>query len=121
MARILIAEDVADIAQVLRIGLEREGFTVVIAHDGNTALSRALDGDIDLAILDIRMPGLDGMAVLREVRAIPTLQQYPIIMLTANITQEEMADGFAAGADAYIIKPFRISAVATKIRELLAT
>src|ERR1700757_2480262 len=108
MARILIAEDVADIADILRIGLERAGFTVVVTYDGEAALSRGLAGDIDLAILDIRMPRLDGMSVLREIRALPAMQQYPIILLTANITQEEMADGFAAGADAYIIKPFRV-------------
>lgn len=119
MARILVAEDVADIANILRIGLERAGFTVAITYDGEAALSRGLEGDIDLAILDIRMPGLDGMTVLREIRAMPTLQQYPIILLTANITQDEMNNGFAAGADAYIIKPFRISAVVQQIHDLL--
>ncbi len=120
MARILIAEDVPDIAEILRIGLEREKFEVVITYDGKAALAAALAGDIDLAILDVRMPGLDGMTVLREVRA-TTLRRFPIILLTALISPDEAAKGYEAGADAYIFKPFHLTEVVKEVRKLLPT
>jgi len=119
MPRILIAEDVPDIADILRIGLEREKFEVVITYDGKAALATAMAENIDLAILDVRMPGLDGMTVLRELRAMATLQQFPIILLTALISPDEEAKGYEAGADAYIFKPFRITEVVKEVRKLL--
>jgi DNA-binding response OmpR family regulator len=117
MARILIAEDAPDIGEVLRIGLGQHGFDTVSAVDGPSALAQALTGAIDLAILDIRMPGMDGVEVLRQLRAAG--QTYPVLLLTANITAAEKTRGYAAGASAYIIKPFRLTEVVSEVRALL--
>jgi DNA-binding response OmpR family regulator len=117
MARILIAEDAPDIGEVLTIGLSQQGFDTVAANDGPSALAKALQGGIDLAILDIRMPGMDGVEVLRQLRA--EGRTYPVILLTANITPAEKTRGYAAGASAYIIKPFRLTEVVSEVRALL--
>lgn len=119
MARILIAEDVASIAEILRLGLEREGFEVVVVNDGDLVLPIALSGSVDLALLDICMPRMDGMTVLRAIRASRDLH-LPVIMLTANITNSELAEGTASGAYASIIKPFKISDVTRQISRMLS-
>lgn len=118
MARILVAEDSADIREILQIGLSQKGFEVVLAQDGSQALEIALAGTIDLAILDILMPKLNGIEVLHQIRA-ANMRQIPVILLSALIAHSEQAKGFAAGANAYIIKPFHLTEVVSEVRKLL--
>lgn len=118
MDRILVAEDSADIGEILQIGLSQKGFEVVLARDGLQARDIALSGGIDLAILDILMPQLSGIEVLRQMRAAPQ-RQIPVILLSALIAPPEQARGFAAGANAYIIKPFHLKEVVGEVRKLL--
>ena len=119
MSRILVAEDSADIREILQIGLSQKGFEVVLAHDGSQALEIALTGTVDLAILDILMPQLSGIEVLHQIRA-ANMRQIPVILLSALITRPEQAKGFAAGANAYIIKPFHLTEVVSEVRKLLS-
>ncbi|AST95657.1 MULTISPECIES: response regulator YycF [Shouchella] len=107
---ILVVDDEKSIADILKFNLEKEGFDVTCAYDGNEALERVKERKPDLMLLDIMLPYKDGMEVCREVR-----KQYdlPIIMLTAKDSEIDKVLGLELGADDYVIKPF-------STRELLA-
>lgn len=109
--KILIVEDEKLLADALRELLEKKGFQVELAHDGETGKAFAELGIYDLLILDVMMPGLDGYEVARQVRASRCFT--PILMLTAKSTLEDRIQGLNAGADYYLTKPF-------DSRELLA-
>jgi CheY-like chemotaxis protein len=115
--RVLVADDVPEIADILSTALRRAGYQVTQAPDGVSALDIVLSGQVDLALLDIRMPGLDGLSVLRQIRAGGLM--LPVILLTANVTQDEMQHGMRLGADAYILKPFRIADVVALLQRWL--
>ncbi len=119
MARILAADDMPDIANILHIGLTHAGYQVVVVMDGEAALAEALSGPFDLAILDIHMPKMDGTVVLQRLRAAALPRQIPVIMLTANPSKEEQARHMKLGADGYCIKPFHIAEVVQLIEALL--
>jgi DNA-binding response OmpR family regulator len=113
---VLIADDDADIRMLVRLRLERSGYTVVAANDGIQALALAAECDPDLAILDVSMPGLSGVEVtrlLREQR--PTL---PVILLTAHANDTDVAEGASAGANAYVTKPFSPQELESRVRSL---
>ena len=101
--RILVADDEAEIREVLRLYLEKEGYEVVEAADGAEAVSLIKEEKVDLAILDIMMPGMDGYRVLRNVREGNNL---PVIMLSAKCSDSDKILGLDLGADDYITKPF---------------
>ena len=101
--RILIADDEAEIRDVLRLYLEKEGYEVIEAADGLEAVRLIRQGGMDLAILDIMMPGLDGYRVLRNIRETSNL---PVIMLSAKGSDSDKILGLDLGADDYITKPF---------------
>ena len=101
--RILVADDEADIREILRLYLEKEGYEIVEAADGMEAVRRIKEEKIDLALLDIMMPGMDGYRVLRNVRAENNL---PVIMLSAKSSDSDKILGLDLGADDYITKPF---------------
>ena len=101
--RILIADDEAEIRDVLRLYLEKEGYEVIEAADGLEAVRLIRQGGMDLAILDIMMPGLDGYRVLRNIRETSNL---PVIMLSAQGSDSDKILGLDLGADDYITKPF---------------
>src|SRR5262249_34731113 len=105
---VLIVDDDRRIRDLLASGLAREGYTSETAAEGRTALARLARGGIDLVLLDLMMPELDGLAVCRQVRARaqPDEPYLPIIMLTARTEVADQRAGFAAGADDYIVKPF---------------
>jgi DNA-binding response OmpR family regulator len=105
MVRILVAEDVPEMAEVFKRALELGGFTVFVAPDGPTALDIALSGQVDIVLLDIRLPGRDGISVLRAIRAAALPRHLPVVVLTAFDSPEERARGLAAGADEYYAKP----------------
>ena len=116
MERILIVEDEESIARFLELELRHEGYTVGKAADGRTGLDLALSGDYDLVLLDIMLPLLSGMEVIRRLRR---ESQIPVIMLTARDTVMDKVSGLDMGADDYITKPFAIEELLARIRTAL--
>lgn len=106
MTRILVADDDLDIRELVVAKLELAGYDVVALNDGNEALAVLRGGTIDLALLDISMPGLTGIEICREVRADPKLLGLPLILLSARAQESDIELGRDAGADDYVIKPF---------------
>ena len=117
MTRVLLVEDDRDIAEPLARALTREGYDVTAAGDGRVALNEVLDSPPDLIILDIGLPGMDGLDVCRHVRDVRP--HVPILMLTARDGELETVAGLDAGADDYVTKPFRLSELLARIRAML--
>ena len=113
---ILIVEDEEKLARFVEMELSYEGYRIQTAHDGRTGLEKALSGDFDLIILDIMLPGLSGMEILRRVRR---ASQTPVIMLTARDTVMDKVTGLDGGADDYMTKPFEIEELLARIRKAL--
>ena len=111
--RILIVEDEIKISRFLQLELEHEGYTVEVTHDGRSGLEIAQQKDYDLILLDIMLPALNGMEVLRRLR---TTSQVPVIMLTAKDDVMDKVMGLDLGADDYITKPFAIEELLARIR-----
>jgi DNA-binding response OmpR family regulator len=116
MASILIIEDEPELVKVLRSYLEQAGFNVLTAYRGDTGLSTWEHKRPDLVILDLNLPGLDGLDVAREIRR---KTQTPIIMLTARVEETDQLIGLELGADDYITKPFSPRIVVARVRALL--
>jgi DNA-binding response OmpR family regulator len=113
MTHILIVEDEAEIAGYLRRGLAFEGYGVEIAASGAEALAAARERPPDLVVLDVMLPGLDGLEVARRLRA---ASDVPIIMLTARDAVPDRVAGLEAGADDYLVKPFAFEELLARIR-----
>ena len=106
-ARVLVVDDEADVRMIVRFALESDGrFEVIEARNGAEGLHAAEDTRPDVVLLDAMMPGLDGYAVCRRMRAHKTLCDVPIIFLTAKTQGYERREGMAAGATGYLTKPF---------------
>lgn len=116
MAKILIVEDEANIARFLELELKHEGYEVEKAPDGRLGLQKALEGNFDLILLDIMLPGLSGIEVCRRVRM---ESRVPIIMLTAKDDVTDKVAGLDMGADDYMTKPFAIEELLARIRVAL--
>lgn len=116
MARILIVEDEEKIARFVTLELEHEGYQVEHAADGRTAVDLALERDYDLILLDVPLPQLNGMEVLRRVRK---HKDVPVIMVTARDAVMDKVAGLDAGADDYLTKPFAIEELFARIRVAL--
>ena len=114
--KILIVEDEEKLARMVELELRYEGYEVEKAFDGRTGLERALSGEHDLILLDIMLPALSGMEVLRRLRR---ESQVPVIMLTARDTVVDKVSGLDSGADDYITKPFAIEELLARIRAAL--
>ncbi|MFA5891265.1 MAG: response regulator [Actinomycetota bacterium] len=112
--RVLIIDDQPDIRLMCRVNLALEGFEVVEAGDGETGLAAARQGGIDLILLDVMMPGIDGWQVLAELKSDPGTNAIPVVLLTARVTREDEIRGWKAGAADYLPKPFNPSAL-TKV------
>ncbi|GCF73994.1 DNA-binding response regulator [Bacillus cereus] len=108
--KILVVDDEKPIADILKFNLEKEGFEIVMAHDGDEAIEKANEEQPDMVLLDIMLPGKDGLEVCREIRK---SSEMPIIMLTAKDSEIDKVLGLELGADDYVTKPF-------STRELLA-
>ena len=117
MARILIAEDEERIASFLEKGLRSHGYTTVTVADGTRVALMARDDDFDLVVLDLGLPGLDGLDALRELRA--RGERIPVVILTAR--GDAAVQGFETGADDYVTKPFRFDELLARIRVRLKT
>ncbi|MCU0754950.1 MAG: response regulator [Xanthomonadales bacterium] len=115
-ARVLIVEDEPKIAALLRDYLKAEGHDVRLCADGAAAEAAALDWPAELVLLDVRLPGRDGMTICAALRA---KSRVPILMLTARIEEQDRLQGLDAGADDYVCKPFSPREVVARVRALL--
>lgn len=114
--KILIVDDDRNICELLRLYLEKEGYETYLAHDGETAVNMHAEMDIDLVLLDVMMPRVDGWEACRRIRA---KKETPIIMLTAKGETFDKVLGLELGADDYIVKPFDTKEVVARIKAVL--
>lgn len=114
--KILIVEDEPRAAQYLSQGLSEQGYVVEVALNGVDGLHCAVEGDHDLILLDVMLPGVDGFALLSALR---TVKQTPVLMLTARGNTDDKVKGFDMGADDYLVKPFQFPELLARIRALL--
>jgi DNA-binding response OmpR family regulator len=119
MAGVLIVEDDADIAALIAHYLAKSGYSADTVSDGGRAVARARETVPDLVILDLMLPGLNGLEVCRELRAEPRTAAVPIIMLTARGEESERILGLDVGADDYVVKPFSPNELMARVRALL--
>ena len=103
---VLVADDDHDLLGYIKFRLEHAGFEVVTAADGEEALKLAVERQPNLAVLDVRMPKLDGFEVTRRIRVNDNVREMPVILLTASTEPSDMRTGYEAGADDYLRKPF---------------
>ena len=114
--RVLVAEDKPRMARFLQRALQREGYCVELAFDGEQALSMGLAGGMDLMVLDVMLPRRDGFEVIRSLRA--AKQMLPTIMVTARATMADIVRGLDLGADDYLTKPFALDVLLARVRAL---
>ena len=119
MATILVVDDEEPIQELLRFNLEKEGYRVCVAKDGQEALERVEKEQPDLLVLDVMLPGMSGVEVCRRLRLIPKYQQTPIIMLTAKGEEIDKVLGLELGADDYMTKPFSPRELLARIKACL--
>jgi len=119
MIRILLADDESRILDVARYALEKEGFAVESVGDGVRALERIREGGIDLVVLDVMMPGLDGLAVVRKLRAEDATRTTPVLFLSARGEEIDRVLGLELGGDDYLVKPFSPRELVARVRALL--
>ncbi|MBW1601880.1 response regulator transcription factor [Streptomyces sp. JJ66] len=117
MTRVLLAEDDASISEPLARALRREGYEVEVREDGPAALETGLRGDVDLVVLDLGLPGMDGLEVCRRLRT--EGWTFPVLVLTARADEVDTVVGLDAGADDYVKKPFRLAELLARVRALL--
>jgi two-component system, OmpR family, copper resistance phosphate regulon response regulator CusR len=117
MTLILIVEDEPRISAFVRRGLESAGYDAIVVEDGEEALERALQDDVDLVLLDVGLPSLDGFEVLRRLRGQGSA--VPVIMLTARSSTRDTVDGLDAGANDYVAKPFKFEELLARVRSRL--
>ncbi|MGY1706150.1 response regulator transcription factor [Geodermatophilus sp. SYSU D00697] len=117
--RVLVADDEDDIRALVCLAVRRAGGTVVAdVADGTAALTAAMAGPPDLAVLDVSMPGASGLEVCAALRAAPATAAVPVLLLSAGASADDVARGLAAGADAYLAKPFSVAGLVARIRDL---
>jgi DNA-binding response OmpR family regulator len=115
---VLVADDDDDILLLVTTRLQRDGYEVVQARNGIEAIARVQEHKPAVAVLDVGMPGLDGIEVLSAIRSDPALVGTRVLLLTAKAQESDVRRGFDAGADAYVKKPFSPAELAARVREL---
>ncbi|HWZ63049.1 MAG TPA: response regulator transcription factor [Steroidobacteraceae bacterium] len=115
--RVLVVEDEAALRETLKSRLVEAGFTVDVAADGNEGVFAGSEFPLDLAIIDLGLPGLAGLEVIRRLRA--ARKTYPILVLTARANWQDKVEGLQAGADDYVAKPFHFEEVLARVQALL--
>ena len=116
---IVIAEDDPDILQLVAIRLERSGYEVLRAPDGEQALQLVSEHIPDLVVLDVLMPKLTGLEVTRRIREDPATREIPVILLTARVEEADLKQGFEAGATDYLKKPFSPQDLQERVKAIL--
>jgi DNA-binding response OmpR family regulator len=116
---VLVVEDNAIIVTLLRHLLERRGYQVETAGDGRAAVARLNEAPPGLVLLDVMLPFTDGFEVIRQMRATPGWSEVPVIMLTAKAQERNVVRALDAGANDYVIKPFKPEELAARVRRLL--
>ncbi len=116
---IVVVEDDPDTREILRFNLDLEGYQVTPFADGERALEHILNHPPDLVVLDLMLPGLNGLDIARTLRSEPHTAKIPILMLTARSAEEDIVRGFERGADDYLTKPFGIRELLARIQALL--
>ncbi len=120
MARILVVDDERDTVTLLQRILEREGFEVIKAYNGNEALSRIQENPVDLVILDVMMPGIDGYEVCKQIKSNPETSHIPVIFLSVRSSDIDIIKGLEYRAEDYITKPFNKQILLAKIKAILS-
>lgn len=118
-SKVLIADNEANLLISLEYLMQRQGFDVSLARDGNEALTMIRQQRPDLVVLDVMMPGQSGFEICQQVRADPSLRHIRIVMLSAKARETDIAKGKALGADAYIVKPFSTDDLVNQVHSLL--
>ena len=116
---VLIADDDEDILSLVAFRLERSGYQVVTATDGEEAFAIAVERQPNLAILDVMMPKLDGYELTKKLREDEATRSIPVVLLTARVQEADVARGFEAGADDYIKKPFSPQELRARVQAIL--
>ena len=116
---ILVVDDEEDILELVRYNLSREGFSVTCAATGEEALKKARDDSVDLVILDLMLPGINGLEVAKTLKRSVHTSQVPIIMLTARGEEADVVAGLEIGADDYVTKPFSPRVLTARVRAVL--
>jgi DNA-binding response OmpR family regulator len=116
---VLVADDDPDILTLVSFRLERSGYAVIQAHDGEEAVRLAVEHQPDLAVLDVMMPKLDGYEATRRLRGHGPTSALPVILLTARVQEADVARGFEAGADDYVKKPFSPQELGARVEAAL--
>ncbi|NTU42479.1 MAG: response regulator [Nitrospirales bacterium] len=119
MKKILVIDDEADIVELLSYNLTKEGFAVDTAYDGEAALKRIKENAYDLLLLDLMLPGIQGLELCRIIRGRPETSRIPIVMLTAKGEELDKVLGLEMGADDYITKPFSPRELLARVKALL--
>jgi two-component system, OmpR family, alkaline phosphatase synthesis response regulator PhoP len=104
--KVLVCDDERHIVRLIQVNLEREGYKVVTAYDGKDGLEKVKAEKPDLMVLDVMMPYMDGIEVLKNLRRDPATETLPVIMLTAKAQDKDVFEGYHYGADMYLTKPF---------------
>ena len=118
--KILVVDDDRNLLKLFKYVLEKDGFAVITAMDGESGLKLALAERPDLVMLDLKMPKLDGMEVLRKLKADPLTAAIPVVMITASAQKADAERALREGAVGYIIKPFRIAELRDCVRAALS-
>jgi DNA-binding response OmpR family regulator len=118
MRRALVVEDDPDIVELVTLYLSKEGFSIDSVNDGREGLQRVRGGHYDLLILDLQLPGVDGLTICAEVRAAPATRDTPVVMLTARGDETDRIVGLEMGADDYVTKPFSPKELVARVRAL---
>ena len=119
MASILAVDDSASMRQMVTFTLKGAGYEVVEAADGVQALKIAKDRSVNLVITDVNMPNMDGIALIKELRALPNYKFTPLLMLTTESSPEKKQQGKAAGATGWIVKPFNPEQLLGTVKKVL--
>jgi CheY-like chemotaxis protein len=116
---VLVADDDEDILELVRFRLARSGYDIISAHDGAEALALAAERLPDVAVMDVAMPGLDGVVVTEGMRSNERTRHIPVILLTASANPGDVARGMAAGAEDYVTKPFSPELLESRVAAVL--
>lgn len=115
--KILVVEDEKKVAGFIKRGLEEDSYEVTVTHDGADGFKQALENDFSLVVLDVMLPKMDGLTVIKELRAAG--KRTPVLMLTARDTTDDIVSGLEAGSDDYLTKPFAFAELLARVRALL--